>query len=412
MTIPQNISILFPRKDISILFEPKDNRDAQARRDILRWYIQSVDKAKLIEEFRHSDLGNWLLDNHIPFRDEFAGSHTRPSYRLHSKRTYIQSRLNELIDLKVIEKKGSTRAEKNKEVEIPLYSFTQFGKILAWLLEAKYSANSTSIRSNAIRMFFKELSSYVNTSCGASSFVDFFATFFKQCIEEGVHNSIDNDYLEMFINLLPTDTNLLPQHFLLFLRQFIFAGLYINEECAKIFQELIEESDDPTKELIFLQLKLDIESYYHDGMGPTLEWEIERREFINDPATVVVQGYCLECKLKTVFKVSLLDFLKMGGPGHAPAYSLKGDPVDGDPFPDINSDGMLGVLFRIIPNPGCNIKYKKNTRGLLPVLYVPPRFLSPHVLSPEFMEQIFQDLFPQTKGATMTDLIIKIDDKE
>jgi hypothetical protein len=156
----------------------------------------------------------------------FAGSHTRPRYRLHSKRTYIQSRINELIDLKVIEKKGSAKAEKNKEVEIPLYTFTQFGKILAWLLEAKYSANSTSIRSNAIEMFFKELSSYVNTSCGASSFVDLFTNFFKQCIEKGVHDSIDNDYLEMFINLLPTDTSLLPQHFLLFLRQFLFAGLY------------------------------------------------------------------------------------------------------------------------------------------------------------------------------------------
>lgn len=165
----------------------------------------------------------------------------------------------------------------------------------------------------AIETFFRELSSYVNTSCGASSAVDLFANFFKQCIQEGVHNRIRDDYLEMFINLLPTDASLLPQHFLLFLRQFLLAGLYMDEECARILVGLIEESDEQTKELILLQLKLDIESYYCDGMGATLEWEFERRKFIDDPTTVVVQAYCLECKLKTVTMMRLLDFLKIGG---------------------------------------------------------------------------------------------------
>jgi hypothetical protein len=213
----QNISILFPYKNISILFDQDGNTDdVQARRDILRWYIGSVNKGQPIEEFRHRELGYWLLDNHPPFRNQFAGSHIPKSYRLHSKRTYIQSRLDELIELKLIEEKGTVKAEKNKEVDTPLYSFTQFGKIFAWLLEAKYSIkDEKDSRSRAIEMFFRELSSYVNTSCGASSAVDLFTNFFKQCIDEGVHNKISDDYLEMFTNLLLMDTSL-PQHFLLF----------------------------------------------------------------------------------------------------------------------------------------------------------------------------------------------------
>jgi hypothetical protein len=413
MTMAKKISIFFPYRNISILFDQKDDdRDARARRDILSWYIESVNKAQPIEEFRHRDLGNWLLDNHLPFRDEFAGSHTKRSYRLHSKRTYIQSRINELVDLRIIEKKGTAKAEKNKEVDIPIYSFTQFGRIFAWLLEARYTNENKNIRSKAIEMFFRELSSYINTGCGASSTVDLFANFFKQCIEEGVHNRIRDDYLEMFINLLPTDASFLPQHFLHFLRQFLLSGLYMDEECARIFLELIEESDEQTKELILLQLKLDIESYYCDGMGATLEWEIERRKYIHDPMTVVVQVYCLECKLKNVTMIRLLDFLKMGGHGHAPAYSLNGNPAAGDSLPDLDADRRLGVIFRIITLPYCNIKYKENVSTLIPILYVPPRHLNPHVLTTEYIEHIFEEFFPQAKGTTLTDIIIKNDEKE
>lgn len=411
MTMHEKISILFPYRNISILFEQNDN-DAQARRDIISWHVKSVKKeGHPLVAFRLTELGNWLLENHLPFKEEYAGSHVPKSYRLQSKRTYIQSRLDELVQLNIIEKKGTVKAEKNK-ADIPLYSFTQTGYIFAWLLEAKYSTENKDNRSRAVEMFFRELSSYINTSCGASSAVEISANFFKQCIEEGVYDRISDSYLDMFINFLPMSDGFLPQHFLRFLRHFIMFGLYANQECAKIFLELIEESDELTRDLILLQLKLDIESYYNDGMGATVEWEMERREFINDPAIVVVQGYCMACKLKTVFMIGLLDFLKMGGPGHAPACSLNGEPADGDPLPDMNSDRRIGILFRILTNPYCNIKHKENVPGLVPIFYVPPRYLSPHILSSEYMEHMLTDFFVETKGATLRDLNLKIDHKE
>jgi hypothetical protein len=409
MSMDEKISILFPYRNISILFDQKDT-DAQACRDIISWHVKSVKKkGDSVGVFRLTELGNWLLENHLPFKEEYVGSHIPKSYRLHSKRTYIQNRLEELIRLNLIEKKGIVKASKNA-AETPLYSFTQIGYIFAWLLEAKYSTEDN--RSRTIEMFFRELSSYINTSCGASSAVDISTNFFKRCVEEGVHTRINDDYLNMFINFLPMSDGFLPQHFLRFLRHFILFGLYANQECAKIFLKLIEESDEVTRDLILLQLKLDIESYYNDGMGATVEWEMERHEFINDPAVVVVQGYCVACKLKTVFMIRLLDFLKMGGPGHAPACSLNGEPVDGDPLPDTNSDRRIGILFRVLSNPYCNIKRKGNVPGLVPILYVPPRYLSPHILSPEYMEHILNDFFAESKGASFADLNLKIDNKE
>lgn len=122
---------MFPYKNISILFDQKnDNRDAQARRDILSWYVESVYKAQPVEGFRHRDLGNWLLNNHLPFRDEFAGSHTKPSYRLHSKRTYIQSRINELVDLRIIEKEEPRRRRRTKKSTYHYIPSHNLGRLL------------------------------------------------------------------------------------------------------------------------------------------------------------------------------------------------------------------------------------------------------------------------------------------
>jgi hypothetical protein len=409
MTIQEKISILFPYRKISILFEQEDN-DAQARRDIISWHVKSVkNKGHPIETFKLTELGNWLLENHLPFKEEYVGSHVPRSYRLHSKRTYIQSRLDELVQLNIVKKKGTAKAEKNRAADIPLYSFTQIGYIFAWLFEAKYSTENKDDRANAIRMFFTELASYINTSCGASSAVDISTNFFKRCVEEGVQNRINDDYLNMFINLLPMSDGFLPQHFLRFLRHFIMAGLYVNQEFARIFLELIKESDDQTRDLILLQLKLDIESYYSDGMGTTIGWEMERHKFIDNPAMVVIQVYCVACKLKTVYTIGLLDFLKMGGTGHAPACSLNGDLIDGDPMPDMNSDRRIGIIFRIVPD-YCNIKHKECDL-LIPILYVPPRYLSPHLLSTEYMEHMINDFFGEIRGATLTDLV-KIDKME
>jgi hypothetical protein len=417
MTMAKDNSIFSPRKNISILFDEKENvYDAEARKSILRWFVESFRKGQPIEEFRFTELGNWLVINHRQFREEFD-SHTKKSYRLTKKRTFIQSRLEELIELGLVEEKGTVKAEKTKE-SISLYSFTQFGKIFAWLLDAKETTEDKNIRSHAMEIFFRELSTYVNTNYGASSFVDLFTNFFKQCIEEGVHNGISNDYLEFFINLLPptissTFRGFLPQQFLRFLRQLLMVGLYTNQDCARIFLELIEESDEQTKELILLQLKLDIESYYHDALGPNLEWEKDRRKYIGDPYNIVVQGYCLECKLKTVYVLGLQNFLyELSGIGVIPSSAdSKGEkPVRRDlPLPEIQ-DRAVSIRYMTYSNQYCNIKYNPNASGIIPILYIPPQYLDTRGFSPEYIEEIYDLL--KVKGATMADLIVKSDDKE
>ena len=82
---------------ISILFENGD--ESLALRDILSMYIQSIKQNKSIQEYDVTSIGNWLLEHHQPFINEFANSHTKPSYRLQSRRTYIKNRINDLVEL-------------------------------------------------------------------------------------------------------------------------------------------------------------------------------------------------------------------------------------------------------------------------------------------------------------------------
>jgi hypothetical protein len=173
----------------------------------------------------------------------------------------------------------------------------------------------------------------------------------------------------------------------------------------------MDESDDLTKELVLLQLKLDIESYYHDGMGPNLEWEKDRRKFIGDPYNVVVQGYCLECQLKTVIVFGLQYFLKELAKVGATSSGMdsKGEKPDRRdlPLPRV-PNRSASVRYMVMYNQYCNIKYKPDGRVLIPVLYIPPQHLDAHGFSPEYVQEMIYDPL-KTRGPALTDLIVKID---
>ena len=79
----------------------------------------------LNDSFRLTELGNWLLQYHKPFREEYQGSHVAKSYRLHSKRTYIENKINDLIQLNLI---GSKKVQSIKnQTSTNEYFFSNLG---------------------------------------------------------------------------------------------------------------------------------------------------------------------------------------------------------------------------------------------------------------------------------------------
>lgn len=348
---------------ISILFENKN--ESQALRDILSMYVQSLGHNKSVQEYDVTSIGNWLLNHHQPFVNEFANSHTKPSYRLQSKRTYIKNRINDLVQLGLMKSTGTTQSEKNN-TDKQLYAFTKEGYIFAWLLEAKYAENKNR-RAIAIENFFRELSTYSIDS--NSSFTFCFVKYVERCSEEGVFAEYNVEDIEDIIELFP-----ITENYFRFFRLLFLCGLYTNEKTSRIILEIIQELDEETKDLIKCQLKLDIESNYYDGMGASKDWEIARSDNIQNYDVVTLQGYCLECKMMWPHLMDLFQFLKMGS-------ESKCSTPNGD----------LVITSKLICA-NCN---REDCRFIVPIWYVPTGIIK-SVTSIEFLESIYENI--QTKG--------------
>lgn len=350
---------------ISILFDDKDVNDSAARRFILFYYISLLKQNKETTEFDITMLGNWMLDHYQLFIDEFAGTRTRRSYQLQKKRSYIRNRVNELVLLGLIDERGRILAKK-KSTEKRLYAFTKEGCIFAWLVQAKYAVNQDQ-RHFAIKNFFSELIGHVIES--DTSFTSCFVRCINRCMEKDIFAGVDEGYLDTIIDLFP-----IAKNFFHFFRFLVLYGFYTNDPLSRIFLDIIEESDEEVQHLILLQLKLDIESNYYDGISTSKECEKERYDSIQDHNMVVLQGYCLECKRLWPYRMDTLEFLKLGRKtkSYAP-------------------DGGLFITSKLIC-PHCN---KQDCRFMVPIYFVPAGFIKP-VTSIEYMERWYNDI--QDKG--------------
>lgn len=347
---------------ISILFENKN--ESQALRGILSMYIQ-LGQNKSVQQYDVTSIGNWLLNNHLPFVNEFANSRTKPSYRLQSKRTYIKNRINDLVQLGLMKITGTAQSEKNN-TDKQLYAFTKEGYIFAWLLEAKYTTDK-NIRAIAIESFFRELSKYSIDS--DSSYTFCFVKYVERCSKEGVFAEYTGEDIENIIKLFP-----ITENYFRFFRLLFLWGLYTNQKTSRIILEIIQELDEETKELIKCQLKLDIESNYYDGMGASKDWEIARSDNIQNYDVVTLQGYCLECKMMWPYVMDLFQFLSIGS--KPKCYS---------------PDGTIITTGKLIC-PNCN---REDCRFVIPIWYVPTGIIKP-VTSIEFLESAYEVI--QTKG--------------
>lgn len=376
--MPEELLTKPPPPKISILFE--ENRDALACRDILSWYAKSTATKKPIQDFDTTKVGYWLLEHHQPFIDEYSkppDSHTRISYRLQSKRPYIKNRLKKLLELGLIEERGTTLAEKGV-VEKHLYAFTKERCLWSWLIEAKYAANEDR-RLVAVNNFFGELAAFVIDF--HTSFTDAFVEYVSRCTSEGVFTEFDEYYFEHLVqNLFP-----LTHNYFRFFRFSFLAGLYTNQDTSRILIDIIEKLDEDTQKLVLMQLKLDIESNYYDEMNTSKDWESHSYDNISDYTVLTLQGYCLDCKSIWPFTYGIFNFLKIGSKPHCYA-----------------PDGSIYLTSKI-ECPNCT---KPRSRFGIPILYVPTRaFGEKRAVSPEDIEKAYDKIQNNTPRIERSSLL-------
>jgi hypothetical protein len=288
----------------NLLGSDKNEADFALSREILMWGYETQHKRK----FRFTDLGNWLIENHRPFKEEFAGSHTRRSYRLHSKRSYIKSRMEDLVRLGLIEKHGTAKAEKNQS-DIQIYKFTLGGVIIGAILIASKTSQASPTQNSVTARAVLLISAYLKHN-KVSTFL-FLSNFFAKCEQEQYYGN------DGFVHMLRVLFSYLYHVGEFNLRQARLAIMCIPtlyEELEGIFFQTLNELDEQTRKLLLLQFKMDIETNYtYEHMDPesVREWELMRFENIQNYSKVTLSGYCKECKLSYPFVMDIFSFIRL-----------------------------------------------------------------------------------------------------
>lgn len=292
VSIPDpNDYIPYTLEDVYQIFDESNS----LHQDILLWTLQRQNPNL---EFDFTELGNWLIDNHRPFVKEFSNSHIRRSYRLHSKRNYIQSRINDLIGLDLITKGGTTKSKKNNS-EKPIYSFTETAFYLAQLLEARNSTGkkrsiATQKLWNLIKTNLIEHPFVPNTN----SFSLIISRFIDKCVEKKLLEDIESN-LDLFICLIP-DAIAYDA-----LRRIIL----VTRRFTDVFLETINELDEGLRKLVLFQIKLDVERDLN--LYSSQDWEITRYKNIGNHEKVTLDGLCEACYSFIPFQMDTLEFIKL-----------------------------------------------------------------------------------------------------
>ena len=265
---------------------------------------------------------------------------------MHSKRTYIQKRIDEILDLKLIERKGSREAKNHTSTS--LYAFTTKGRIFAWILEVQRTTEDLILRRLAVQMLFMEVCEYIR---GLNSlFADFFTQYFERYFNED-DSSFQNYNPESFFELFPITPKEFPS-FRLYLFMFALLGSKISH---KVFLELINKLDEETRKLILFQLKLDIETSHYNGGITTKDWEKKRYENINDYNKIVLQGYCVECKSSYPSHVGTLNL-----------FQTKNE------YPSIREYTRRSLLYRVRRRSTCPTCKTLGYEFIIPSFYYDP----------------------------------------
>jgi len=334
---------------IQKILEGEDN-DARLYRDIMRYHLYKfriLDKALLqriediesedveeivkvvVEEakgpdskffsllsFRFTELGNWLLEKHLPFINEYAGSHLPKSYRLHAKRNYIQSRIDDLIKLRLIQKIGTVKSEKNKTINTPTYSFTIAGKFLGYLIEAR-NKNKRATKEEedlhllATNSLFSSLDVKLEIMSGDSLSL-FLMKFFARCKKkEVIFDHLINVWAPgIFSFFFPTESSRFR------MRQTLLTLPALAPDIGRIFLDTLNELDEQTQKLLLFQIKLDFESDYGEsshawGVKFIKEWELMRFQSIQDYSKITLLGTCKKCISWYPFQLDIFKFLEL-----------------------------------------------------------------------------------------------------
>ncbi|HEX9319300.1 MAG TPA: hypothetical protein VF884_10225 [Nitrososphaeraceae archaeon] len=256
--------------------------------------------------FRYTEVGNWLIENHRPFIEEFRGSKMTKSWRLHSKRNYIKKRLDNLIELGLLEKEANVKSSKN-ELETALYSFTPHGIVAALTNLAFYTT------------YDKAENKYDILAC--LGLLDGYWThvllIHKSSLNEFLHEFIrDLHNMDTLFSSLEPIFSFLLNHFPNLEYEKIrdwFLFLKIKEpELYPKFVQTLRTVDKNIRDMFLFRLKIDVEYNLANRLLSLPEnWEIVSRSNIRNSSVMTVVGNCENCNSLSTILIDFYEFIDL-----------------------------------------------------------------------------------------------------
>ena len=194
-------------RSINGIFEKGVGRDytdnALLYQDILKYCLkQKQESVKIFE------LSNWLLRNNrelVSCYDSTSTKRNTPyNARVHAHRTRIENKVNDLIALRLVERSGTVKGDKNN-LETPPYSYTKLGHLPALIMKSslldqeigiekrKQAIDKTKIidkqkeqQSVNAEIFNLFDFTFFKTEENSASTAIFYSHFFRKCKEKGI----------------------------------------------------------------------------------------------------------------------------------------------------------------------------------------------------------------------------------
>jgi hypothetical protein len=237
------------------------------------------------------DLAKWLLNNNQEFINRYKDLSTRniniPN-RIENTQRRTKHRLNDLVNLQLIKVNGYGKETKGTGT-VPIYSFTDFGLLLAWLIKSINPEEQVKAENE----IFNLIDSLLTVKEDSSSATSFYSQFFRKCKEKGafgeiVQHIIDVLHSKHIINSMQE----LFEH----VADLGFKDEKIRRDFMDLWNKIFEELDQNIKALVLFQMKLDAERRFQNSKEYlTKEYEEVRFQNRNNYDSIVIEGTCDKC---------------------------------------------------------------------------------------------------------------------
>jgi hypothetical protein len=276
--------------------------DSLLFQDILRYSVRNLEAtdSNIEYAFKVWTLTQWLISNNQEISNDYKrtfSSHMTTSNKIESRIGRVKRHIDILQYLGLIGEHSRTKESKGNGTTT-LYSFTEFGLIVALLLLTQHANR----KAKAINLLYNTLCKNFENS---GSLGEYCLSFVRKMYDGGLFDK----YLKTMLETAEKNNSIKD------IKAFFANSLLLelNENDSKRFLSMKNEafhSLSPEMKNRFMHLtKLDIESKMFQISNNIENFEKTRFEIRNNYEEIVVEGLCQKCKLYHVMRLSIIEYL-------------------------------------------------------------------------------------------------------